>query len=119
MLESSQVADDGCSTAPNTSVPTGEPPFLINGVRRPRLVMRSGEVQNWHFVNTAIFKFLNLSLDGHPLNLQPQQGNTLSQLKPVHSRRPGKRSSRKGSCLRRQIAPASGKGRRRITCCAR
>ena len=67
MLESfSQVADNGGIAAPNDSVPSGEPPFLINGVRRPRLVMRRGEVQNWHFVNAAIFKFLNLSLDGHP-----------------------------------------------------
>ena len=40
-----------------TSIPTSEPPFLINGVRRPRLLMRRGEVQNWHFVNAAIFKF--------------------------------------------------------------
>ncbi len=83
-LESfSQVADNGGIAAPNASVPTGEPPFLINGVRRPRLLMRRGEVQNWHFVNTAIFKFLNLSLDGHPLNIYSLDGNTLSQLKPV------------------------------------
>jgi FtsP/CotA-like multicopper oxidase with cupredoxin domain len=84
VLESfSQVADNGGIAAPNASVPTGEPPFLINGVRRPRLVMRTGEVQNWHFVNTAIFKFLNLSLDGHPLNIYSLDGNTRSQLKPV------------------------------------
>ena len=83
-LESfSQAADNGGIAAPNASVPTGEPPFLINGVRRPRLVMRRGEVQNWHFLNTAIFKFLNLSLDGHPLNIYSLDGNTLRQLKPV------------------------------------
>jgi len=83
-LESfSQTADNGGIAAPNASVPTGEPPFLINGVRRPRLVMRRGEVQNWHFLNTAIFKFLNLSLDGHPLNIYSLDGNTLHQLQPV------------------------------------
>ena len=84
MLESfSQVADNGGVAAPNSSVPTGEPPFLVNGVRRPRLVMRRGEVQNWHFVNAAIFKFLNLSLDGHPLYLYSSDGNTRSRLVPV------------------------------------
>lgn len=84
MLESfSQVADNGGIAAPNASVPSGEPPFLINGVRRPRLVMRRGEVQNWHFVNAAVFKFLNLSLDDHALNLYSFDGNTRSQLKPV------------------------------------
>ncbi len=83
-LESfSQTADNGGVAAPNASIPTGEPPFLINGVRRPRLVMRRGEVQNWHFVNAAIFKFLNLSLDGHPLNLYSFDGNNRSALKPI------------------------------------
>jgi len=33
----------------DAGVTTGEPPFLINGVRRPRIVMRTGEVQNWRF----------------------------------------------------------------------
>jgi len=65
-LESfAQVADN----------PTGEPPFLVNGVRRPRLVMRRGEVQNWRFVNAGIFKFLNLSLDEHALNVYGHDGN--------------------------------------------
>src|SRR5207249_7891273 len=51
MLESfTQVADN----------PASEVPFLINGMRRPRIVMRSNEVQNWHFINAAIFNFVNL-----------------------------------------------------------
>jgi FtsP/CotA-like multicopper oxidase with cupredoxin domain len=64
-------------------VPLVEPPFLINGVRRPRLVMRRGEVQNWHFINAAIFKFANLSLDGHALNVYSLDGNSRGGLKPV------------------------------------
>ena len=74
MLESfTQVAD----------VPLVEPPFLINGVRRPRLVMRRGEVQNWHFINASIFKFVNLSLDNHALNVYSLDGNTRSSMLPV------------------------------------
>jgi FtsP/CotA-like multicopper oxidase with cupredoxin domain len=74
MLESfTQVSD----------IPVVEPPFLINGVRRPRLVMRRGEVQNWHFINASIFKFVNLSLDGHALNLYSLDGNPRSNLVPV------------------------------------
>ena len=66
MLESfTQVADS----------PATEGPFLINGVRRPRIVMRSGEVQNWHFINAAIFNFVNLSLDEHALNVYSHDGN--------------------------------------------
>lgn len=74
MLESfTQVAD----------VPLVEPPFLINGVRRPRLVMRRGEVQNWHFVNASIFKFVNLGMDSHALNVYSLDGNPRSSMVPV------------------------------------
>ncbi len=66
MLESfTQVADS----------PATEGPFLINGVRRPRIVMRRGEVQNWHFINAAIFNFVNLSLDDHALSVYSHDGN--------------------------------------------
>jgi FtsP/CotA-like multicopper oxidase with cupredoxin domain len=43
-------------------------PVLINGVRQPTIVMQSGEVQRWRFINTQVFNYLNLSLDGHTLN---------------------------------------------------
>jgi FtsP/CotA-like multicopper oxidase with cupredoxin domain len=64
-------------------IPLTEPPFLINGVRRPRLVMRRGEVQNWHFINAAIFNFVNLSLDDHALNVYSLDGNPCSSVLPV------------------------------------
>jgi FtsP/CotA-like multicopper oxidase with cupredoxin domain len=63
--------------------PATEGPFLINGVRRPRLVMRRNEVQNWHFINAAIFNFTNLSLDGHTLNVYSHDGNPRRNLRPV------------------------------------
>lgn len=43
-------------------------PVLINGVRQPTIVMQSGEVQRWRFINTQVFNYLNLSLDSHTLN---------------------------------------------------
>ena len=65
-LESfTQVADN----------PSSERPFLINGVRRPRIVMRRGEVQNWHFINAAIFNFANLGVDDHALHVYSHDGN--------------------------------------------
>jgi FtsP/CotA-like multicopper oxidase with cupredoxin domain len=63
--------------------PAAEPPFLINGIRRPRLVMRRGEVQNWHFINAAISNFLNLSLDQHALHVYSHDGNPRSNLMAV------------------------------------
>jgi FtsP/CotA-like multicopper oxidase with cupredoxin domain len=70
-----QVADD----------PANESTFLINGVRRPRLVMRRGEVQKWHFLNAAIFNFLNLSLDRHAFNLYGWDGNTRRTMTTVEA----------------------------------
>ena len=43
-------------------------PVLINGVRQPTIVMESGEVQRWRFINTQTFNGLNLNLDGHVLH---------------------------------------------------
>jgi FtsP/CotA-like multicopper oxidase with cupredoxin domain len=63
--------------------PASEPPFLINGVRRPLLVMRRGEVQNWHFINAAISKYLNLSLDGHALNAYSHDGNCRGAMQSI------------------------------------
>ena len=47
--------------------PSSGSAVLINGVRRPRIVMQSGQVQRWRFINTQIFNPLSLSLDGHTL----------------------------------------------------
>lgn len=43
-------------------------PVLINGVRQPTIVMESGEVQRWRFINTQAFNYLNLNLDEHVLH---------------------------------------------------
>ena len=43
-------------------------PVLINGIRQPTIVMESGEVQRWRFINTQTFNCLNLNLDEHVLH---------------------------------------------------
>ena len=40
-------------------------------------------MQNWHFINAAIFKFLNLSLDNHALNVYSYDGNPRSRMQAV------------------------------------
>src|SRR5262249_51875858 len=77
------VADNGGLAAQRSSIPTGEPPFLINGVRRPRPGMVSGEGQNWDLVDSALVKVPNLSLDGHALHLYSFDGNPRSRPKPI------------------------------------
>ena len=68
--------DDGVleSFVQVTDRPFNELSFLVNGVRRPRLVMYTGEVQNWRFVHAGIFNFLNLVLDGHVLHVHGHDG---------------------------------------------
>jgi len=60
--------------------PSGEPPFIVNGVRVPRIVMLSGEVQHWRFINAGIWKLLNLTLDGHDFHKVSHDGNPLPAL---------------------------------------
>ena len=89
------------SQVPDT--PVAEPSFLINGVRRPRLVLRRGEVQNWHFVNAGIFRYLNLSLDAHVLNVYSLDGNPRAAFKPSGPITPSETSLPEGVVL----APAN------------
>lgn len=55
--------------------PANERNFLINGLRQPRITMRRGEVQKWHFVNAGIFSFVNFGMDGHTLHVFGLDGN--------------------------------------------
>ena len=52
----------------------GAQPVLINGVRQPTIVMESGEVQRWRFINTQAFNYLNLNLDSHVLHQYTMDG---------------------------------------------
>jgi len=67
----SQIANNPSGNAPqNGNTNNGYvyvQPVLINGVRRPTIVMQSGEVQRWRLMNTQVFNFLNLNLDEHVL----------------------------------------------------
>jgi len=49
-------------------------PVLINGVRQPTIILESGEVQRWRFINTQIFNSLNISLDDHILYQYTRDG---------------------------------------------
>lgn len=67
-----QPTGHGIHSSQQDSVDTQ--PILINGVRQPTIVMESGEVQRWRFINTQVFNYLNLSLDRHTLNQYTTDG---------------------------------------------
>ena len=59
--------------------------FLLNGAYQPTIVMRPGEVQNWHFINTASFYPFNPVLDDHTLLLYAKDGNVLDRkFRPIN-----------------------------------
>jgi FtsP/CotA-like multicopper oxidase with cupredoxin domain len=64
------------------NITVNEPNYVINGVRVPRILMKSGEVQNWRFLNASIFKSLNLTLDKHTLYQYSHDGNPRRTFKP-------------------------------------
>ena len=53
--------------------------FLLNGSSQPTIVMRPGEVQIWHFINSATFYSFNLFLDGHTMQVFARDGDPIPE----------------------------------------
>ncbi len=70
---------DGKTESFYDSVNSDASAFLLNGAYQPTIVMRPGEVQNWHFINTASFYPFNPVLDDHTLLLYAKDGNVLDR----------------------------------------
>ncbi len=60
------------------SLNSAESAWLLNGAYQPTIVMRPGEVQNWHFINSASFFPFNPLLDGHTLLDYARDGNVFN-----------------------------------------
>lgn len=60
--------------------------FLLNGAYQPTIVMRPGEVQNWHMINSSSFYPFNPVLDDHTLWAYAKDGNVYDRLfKPINA----------------------------------
>lgn len=66
---------DGKTESFYDSIATAPSAFLLNGAYQPTIVMRPGEVQNWHFINSASFYPFNPVLDEHTLFSYARDGN--------------------------------------------
>ncbi|ODS91558.1 MAG: hypothetical protein ABS45_10700 [Comamonas sp. SCN 65-56] len=53
--------------------------FMLNGAYQPTIVMRPGEVQNWHFINSDSFYPFNPVLDEHTLWHYARDGNVFAK----------------------------------------
>lgn len=49
--------------------------FVLNGAYQPTIVMRPGEIQNWHFLNADVFYPFNPVLDDHTMWHYARDGN--------------------------------------------
>ncbi|MDB5869434.1 MAG: multicopper oxidase type 2, partial [Polaromonas sp.] len=76
---------DGKTESFYDSVTTDTSAFLLNGAYQPTIVMRPGEVQNWHFINTASFYPFNPVLDSHTLLAYARDGNVFDRkFRPIN-----------------------------------
>ena len=69
---------DSAITAPSV--------FLLNGSLQPTIMMRPGEMQVWHFINSATFYPFNPVLDGHTMQAFRRDGDPIPQgLQPINA----------------------------------
>lgn len=60
--------------------------FVLNGAYQPTIVMRPGEIQNWHFLNSDVFYPFSPVLDEHTLWYYARDGNAFArQYRPVNA----------------------------------
>lgn len=77
---------DGRTDSFKDSVESPTSGFLLNGAYQPTIVMRPGEVQNWHLINTASFYPFNPVLDDHTLWAYAKDGNVYDRrFKPMNA----------------------------------
>lgn len=62
----------------DTSVPKPSG-FLLNGVSQPTIVLRPGEVQIWHFINSSTFYNFQPVLDGHTMQVFARDGDPIPE----------------------------------------
>ncbi len=53
--------------------------FVLNGAYQPTIVMRPGEIQNWHFINSDVFYPFSPVLDEHTLWHYARDGNVFAR----------------------------------------
>jgi len=84
------VSEDGRTDSFKDSVNAPTSAFLLNGAYQPTIVMRPGEVQNWHLINTSSFYPFNPVLDGHTLWGYAKDGNVYDRrFKPMNAENAG------------------------------
>jgi len=72
--------------APNQKLTPGARPqgtVLVNGAETPIMFIRPGETQRWRLLNATVSSLWQIQVEGHPMTLIAQDGNTLAQATTV------------------------------------
>lgn len=73
------LSDTGSSANLYEYVANTNGAFLLNGAYQPTIVMRPGEIQNWHLLNSDAFYPFNPVLDGHTMWYYARDGNAFQR----------------------------------------
>ena len=58
--------------------PPNRGPVLVNGSLRPIMFISPGETQRWRLLNGSVSSLWTIQIEGHPMTLIAQDGNTLA-----------------------------------------
>jgi FtsP/CotA-like multicopper oxidase with cupredoxin domain len=59
--------------------------ILVNGAETPIMFIRPGETQRWRLLNATVASLWQIEIEGHPMTLVAQDGNTLARATTVES----------------------------------
>ena len=66
-------------------VPPRPTKVLVNGALTPIMFISPGETQRWRLLNATVASLWNIAIEGHPMTLISQDGNTLANAVTVGS----------------------------------
>jgi len=76
------VGPDGHTIDATPNRPNNSPPnpgdVLVNGSLRPIMFISPGETQRWRLLNGSVSSLWTIQIEGHPMTLIAQDGNTLA-----------------------------------------
>ena len=80
LLKRLEVASNNCGS----EVEAPEEIFTVNGAIRPRIAIAVGERQFWRILNASADRYLDLQLDGQPMEIVALDGMPIAYHDPAH-----------------------------------
>jgi FtsP/CotA-like multicopper oxidase with cupredoxin domain len=89
VLQRSRIENGAIPTpSPNSTTnpgPAHQGTVFVNGALKPIMFIRPGETQRWRLLNATVSSLWNFTIEGHPMTLIAQDGNTLANATTLNS----------------------------------